>query len=116
LNEIAAKIDDLTVADARDRIPRMVATELEPRLVAYRAEMASVRDSLFGDLMKAVTDWKVPALSFGSMATMGYTAAITAFVSSAAAMATKPVVDYVTARRGAARKHAVSYLVGLKDS
>lgn len=77
--------------------------------------MASVRDALFGDLMKAVTDWKVPALSFGSMAAMGYTAAITAFASTVAAMTAKPVVDYVTARRGATRKHAVSFLVGLKD-
>lgn len=34
LNEIAAKIDDLTVTEARDRIPKLVATELEPRLVA----------------------------------------------------------------------------------
>ncbi len=43
LNQMAAKIDDLTVDEARDRIPKMIATELEPRLVAYKAEMTSVR-------------------------------------------------------------------------
>jgi hypothetical protein len=114
LNEIAAKIDDLTIAEAHDRIPKLIATELEPRLVAYNSEMTSIRDSLFGDIVKGITDWKVPALSFGSMATIGYTAAITAFLSSATAMAARPVIDYVVARRAAGRRHAISYLLGLK--
>ncbi len=46
---------------------------------------------------------------------MGYTAAIAAFVSTAALTTGKPVIDYVQMRRGAARTHAVSYLVGLAD-
>jgi len=115
LNLIAAKIDDLTVAEAQARIPRLITTELEPKIIAYNAEMASVRDSLFGDLVKGVTNWKVPALSFGSMATLGFTAAIAAFVSSAGAMAAGPIADYVRSRRSARRKHAISYLVGLGD-
>src|SRR5262249_52937947 len=61
------------------------------------------------------TNWKVPALSFGSMATLGFTAAIAAFVSSAGAMAAGPIADYVRSRRSARRKHAISYLVGLGD-
>ncbi len=36
------------LSDAAERIPKMIATELEPRLVAYRADMASARDALFG--------------------------------------------------------------------
>jgi hypothetical protein len=93
----------------------MIATELEPRLVAYRADMASARDALFGNVLKGVTDWRAPALSLGSLAAMGYTAAIAAFVSTAALTTGKRVIDYVQMRRGAARKHAVSYLVGLAD-
>ena len=115
MNRLAETIDDLSVTDAQDRIPKFLASELEPKLIAYKAEMETIRDFLFGDLIKAVTDWKVPALSFGSMATIGYTAAVTAFLSSVVAVATKPVIDYVTSKRSAARKHAVSYLVGLAD-
>jgi hypothetical protein len=115
VNKMAAKIDDLAIADAAERIPKMIATELEPRLVAYRADMASARDALFGNVLKGVTDWRAPALSLGSLAAMGYTAAIAAFVSTAALTTGKPVIDYVQMRRGAARKHAVSYLVGLAD-
>src|SRR5262249_51513866 len=98
---------------AQARIPRLITTELEPKIIAYNAEMASVRDSLFGDLVKGITNWKVPVLSFGSMATLGFTAAITAFVSSAGAMTASPIADYVKSRRSVRRKHAISYLVGL---
>jgi hypothetical protein len=107
------KIDDLAVAEAQARIPKLITTELEPKIIAYKAEMANIRDSLFGDIVKGVTNWKVPTLSFGSMATLGFTAAITAFVSSVAGMAAGPIADYVKSKRNIARKHAVSYLVGL---
>jgi hypothetical protein len=113
LNLMAAKIDDLEVAETQARIPKLITTELEPKIIAYKAEMASIRDSLFGDVVKGVANWKVPALSFGSMATLGFTAAIIAFVSSAGMMAAGPIADYVKSRRSARRKHAISYLVGL---
>jgi hypothetical protein len=113
INLMAAKIDDLTVAEAHARIPKLITTELEPKIVAYKAEMATIRDTLFGEIVKGVTNWKVPTLSFGSMATLGFTAAITAFVSSSAVMAVGPVADYVKSKRSVARKHAISYLIGL---
>lgn len=116
LNQIATKIDDLTVAEAHDRIPKLIATELEPKVVAYKAEMARVRDALFAGLMKGVVDWKIPTLSVASFTTLGFGAAIAAFASSLVTATGRPIIDYITARRSVARKHAVSYLIGLEDN
>jgi hypothetical protein len=113
LNQIAARIDDLSVSNALDAIPKLIITELHPRISSYKAEMASARDALFPEILKAVTDWKVPALSFGSMATLGFASAVTAFAASAVTMAAGPAVEFWKSRRTLARKHAVSYLVGI---
>jgi len=116
LNQIAAKIDDLTVGEAHDRIPKLIVTELGPKVVAYKGEMATIRDTLFGGLMKGIVDWKAPMLSVASFTTLGFTAAATAFASSLLAAEAKPIVDYFMARRGVARKHAVAYLIGLANN
>lgn len=115
VNSMAAKLDDLPIDKAQAQIPKLLATELEPRLTAYKAEMASVRDSLFADLMKGVTDWKVPTISLGALTSMGFGAAVTAFLSTTAATAAKPLIDNFTNRRDAKRKHAVSFLVDVSN-
>ena len=74
--------------------------------------MSSARDAMFGDLIKGLATWQVPALSLSYIAQMGYMGALANF--AAGVRATVPsVVDYVKARRSAERKHAVSYLVGV---
>jgi len=115
LNTMAAKLDELPIDQLQQRLPKLLATELEPRLVAYKNEMGSVRDKLFADLMKSVTDWKVPVLSLASMSWMGFAGALTAFLSTAAPPAAKAVIDRNKGRRDAGRKHAVSYLVGASN-
>ncbi len=112
VNSMAAKIDDLPIDRVQAQLPKLLATELEPRLAAYRAEMASVRDNLFADLMKGLTDWKVPTISLGSLASMGFSAAVVAFLSTAAGAVAKPLIDNIKAQRNAERKHAVSFLIG----
>ena len=112
LNGMAAKLDDLPIDKVQEQLPKLLATELEPRLIAYKAEMAGVRDTLFADLMKSVADWKVPTLSLASMTWMGFTGALTAFLSTAAPPAARSLVDYGKSRRNAGRKHAVSFLIG----
>ena len=113
LNHLAAKLDDLSPEQVEKEIPRLIAMELTPKLNDYKTEMAAIRDGLFGDLVKGVVDWKVPTLSIASFATLGYATAITAFAGSLAAAVANPIVTYGKARRGARRRHAVSYLVGL---
>ncbi len=113
LNCLAAKLDDLSPEQVEKEIPKLIARELTPKLNDYKTEMAAIRDGLFGDLVKGVVDWKVPTLSLASFATLGYATAITAFAGSLAAAVANPIVTYWKARRGARRRHAVSYLVGL---
>jgi len=113
LNRLAAELDDLSPEQVEKEVPKLIATELAPKLRDYKAEMAAIRDELFGDLIKGIVDWKVPTLSVGSYATLGYAAAIAMFASSLGGAVTRPVVAYWSAKRAARRKHAVSYLVGL---
>jgi hypothetical protein len=64
LNSMAVKLVELPINELQERIPKLLVAELQPRLVSYKAEMASVRDTLFADLMKSVVaDWKVPTIS-----------------------------------------------------
>ncbi|WP_212414561.1 hypothetical protein [Bradyrhizobium sp. AUGA SZCCT0222] len=113
LNGMAAKLDDLPINELQERISKLLIAELQPRLVSYKAEMASVRDALFADLMKSViADWKVPTISLASMTWMGFAGALIAFLSTAGPPAAKSVIDYTKARGAAHRKHAVSFLIG----
>lgn len=114
LNAMAAKVDDLDPAEAAERIPRMIASELEPRILAYRNEMISIRDNMFRDMLKNITDVKVPALSFGAMHLLGFEAAVAA-AATASGIVAKPAVDALAARRAAKRKHPVSYLIGARN-
>jgi hypothetical protein len=116
LNKLAEKMDDVSLVDASARISRLLLIELQPRITAYEAEMTNARDALFGDLIKSVANWKVPALSLGSMAAMGFGAAMATFATTALGGAAAPIVDFIRAKRLAGRKHPVSYLVRLVES
>jgi hypothetical protein len=83
-----------------------------PKVSEYEAELKSIRDKLFGDLIKSVATWEFPTISIAYFAHLGFAGAIAAF--AAALKGTVPhVVDYVTSRRAVVRKHAMSYLIGL---
>lgn len=110
INQISAKIDELTSAEARETIPRLIAAELTPKLAAYHADMAATRDDLFAGLAKGLVSLKPPAVSLATFGTIGFSAAIAAF---AASLAIPPAIDFVKERRKVKRKHAVSYLVGV---
>jgi hypothetical protein len=112
LNKTAAKIGDIDLQDLDETIKKLIATELLPKVREYENELSSIRDKLFGDLIKGVTAWEFPTISIAYLANLGFAGAVMAFV--AAARGTVPhVVDYINSRRAAVRKHAVSYLIGL---
>jgi len=75
--------------------------------------MVSIRDKLFGDLFKGVVKWEFPTISISYLTNMGFAGAITAFAVTIGAAAAPHVVDYLSSRRAAVRKHAVCYFVGL---
>jgi hypothetical protein len=95
-----------------EAIQKIIATELMPKVGEYENELVSIRDKMFGDLIKGVATWEFPTISFAYFTHLGFAGAAAAFAG--ALKGTVPhVVDYISSRRAARRKHAVSYLVGL---
>jgi hypothetical protein len=48
--------------------PKIIVTEVRPRLLQFRLDMASARDKLFGDLIKTVAKWQMPTMSLAYLA------------------------------------------------
>lgn len=125
IGKAAAKIADADLRNASEAVKKIVDVDLLPRIREYENEMISVRDKLFGDMIKNVVAWEFPAISVGYIAHLGFTGALEAFAAAANAAAVAgavsagakalvpPLVDFVASRRAAKRKHAVSYVVGL---
>lgn len=115
LNKVAARISESDLEDPDKTIRKLIATDLMPRVGEYEAELKSIRDKLFGDLIKSVATWEFPTISIAYFANLGFAGAIAAF--AAALRGTVPhVVDYVTSRRAVVRRHAISYLIGLSKT
>lgn len=114
INRLAAKIGDMAFDKAQTEIPKLIASELMPKLVECRNDMVSARDKLCGDLVKAVmkVHYQIPTLSIAYL-TNNIIATGAAFIAAYAPAVAPPVVDYVTQRRAVSRKHAMSYLLGL---
>jgi hypothetical protein len=101
---------------------KILAIELMPKLIGYENEMASVRDKLYADLVNRVITWELPTISAAYFTNLSHHDGLTLFAEGIKAAAVafagfKAVVpaltEYVTSKRAAKRKHAVSYLVGL---
>jgi hypothetical protein len=110
VNRIGAIIDDIDLARLHDELPRVLMTEVQPKVVAYKNELKSVRDRLFGDLVKSVFSWRLPTVSLVAVAGLNWPAAMAAFAGLGTAVLPN-LVDYYVARRQARRSHAMSYVV-----
>ena len=93
-----------------------------PKLQEYENEMASIRDRLFGDLIKGLAKWELPTISaayFVNLANIDALALFAAGIKAAAVVAAgvkggiPALTEYVRAKRAAQRKHSISYLVGV---
>ena len=122
INRAAAQIADSDFSNPEEAIQRIITTELMPKVREYENEMASIRDKLFGDLLKGVVTWELPTISaayFVNIATIDALGLFAAGIKAAALVAAgvkgavPALTDYVTAKRDVRRRHAVSYLVGL---
>ena len=68
ISSAAAKIGDADLRNPTDAVQKIIATDLLPKIKDYENEMASVRDKLFGDMLKSVVSWELPTLSIGYVA------------------------------------------------
>lgn len=110
LNRAAASIDKIDGANAREEIAKVIAEDLNPKIIEYKAEMSAIRDNLFANQIKSIAKWEVPTLSIAYMS--GITNAV-AWFACALTPAIPALVDYYKDRRNAERKNAMSFLIGL---
>lgn len=112
LNKTAAKLSESDLIDQDETIRKIIATDLMPKVREYELELESIRDRLFGDLIKSVATWEFPTISIAYFANLGFAGAIAAFAAGMRS-AVPHIVDYVASRRAVVRNHAMSYLIGL---
>jgi hypothetical protein len=111
IDRLAVALSDIDPRNVEHETERIIRAEVQPKLVDYRNEMQSVRDRLFGDLLKRTVDLKVPSLSLAFLAGLGWPAAIASFAAGAAVAGVPPLVDYYTGRRDIGRRNSMSYLI-----
>ena len=113
IGRLAARMDDIDFNQAKQRIPKLIAEELLPKIVEYKNEMESVRDRLFGDLVKNLVRMPAPSAAIAYFFAGNWIHAVTAFLGACAPSVVPPVVEYISGKRATNRKHAMSYLVGV---
>jgi hypothetical protein len=112
IDRVAAKIGSPSTDNLNDEIARIVASELQPKIVAFKSEMCSIRDDLFADLIKKIALWEMPCLSLAYLASIGFAGSV-ALIVNALRPAIPVVVDYYKKKRGIERRNAMSYLIRL---
>lgn len=112
VERLGQKLLDIPAEQFGAEAAKLIVTDVRPRMLELRSEMALARDKLFGDLVKAVTKWEVPTISLAYLASLSLPTAIAAF-AGALAPAVPAVVDYYVQRRNLVRKNSMAYLVGV---
>ncbi len=118
IGKLATQLDEVPPDELAREVPRLIAADITPNMIEYRHDMEAVRDRLFGDLVKSVTNWKLPTISIAAVTYLTFHSAMSAFAGffgSAVASAIPAIVDTIVDRRQVQRNHAMSYLVGISE-
>jgi hypothetical protein len=113
VDRLAVRILNADPAHLDDEIKSILASEVNPRVRAYRNEMCTVRDRMFGSLIKKVIKWELPTLTLAQWVGVSWSTALTAFVGALIPAVGPDLVDYVVGTRDVARKNALAYLVAV---
>jgi len=112
IDRVAAKISTSNIGNLNDEIARIIASELKPKIIAFKNEMCSIRDDLFADLIKKIITWEMPSLSLAYLASIGFAGSLALF-ASALAPAIPVVADYYKKKKDIERRNAMAYLIKL---
>jgi hypothetical protein len=112
VERLGQKLHDIPAEKFNEELARLIVTDVRPRMLEFRSEMAFTRDKLFGDLVKAVAKWEVPTISLAYLTSLSLPTAIAAF-AGALVPAVPAVVDYYVQRRNQMRRNSMAYLVGV---
>jgi hypothetical protein len=111
VERLATRIADIPGDRRQVEIHKLLASEIQPKVREYQNEMASVRDKLFGDLVKQVLVWEVPALILAHAFQGSLGGAIAAFATT---RMIPGVVDFLTKRGDIERRNPLAYLIGVR--
>lgn len=101
-------------ARLEDELKSLITTELKPRIQEYRNEMKSVRDRMFGSLLKKVAKgmaWEFPTVTLAHYVGLGWKEALAAFSVALVPVVAPDVIDAKVHAREATRKNAMAYLI-----
>ncbi len=115
IERLSAEVAAMDPASVESHLPRIIATQVAPRIVDYHNEMKTVRDKLFGDLIKKVAKWELPSISLAYLTNLDLPGALALF-AAALGPVIPTLVDYFQGRRQIARKNSMAYLVGVTSS
>jgi hypothetical protein len=111
VDRLAVKLRDADPSRLDDEIKCIVATDVAPRVVAYKAEMCLIRDRMFGSLMKKVAGYEFATLIVANWVGTSFRAALAAFAGAIVPALASEALDHIVGRRDAARKNAFAYLI-----
>jgi hypothetical protein len=114
IDKLAAQVENTDLDHHLSEIPRILSTEIKPKLIEYQNEMKSSRDKLFGELIKKVVSFEVPTISLSQLIGLNTTTAIIAFATGLIP-AVPPIVDYFTKGRDIRRRNSMTYLIGVSE-
>lgn len=114
INKMASEIDAMTPAEVSKQLPKLKAEKLLPSVLEYQHEMKATAEKLWGDLIKTVARYPIPALSLGYLCDLSAPKLLLT-VAAALSPAIPALIDYLQARKNLDRKHAVAYLIGLSQ-
>jgi hypothetical protein len=115
VERLRAILDEPSTEALPDRVRKLVVADVVPKMNALRVELSSMRDSLFGDVIKSAVDWKLPALAIALFHHDPLLASALAVLGGAASAGVKAAVDRSVKRRDIVRKNGFAYLVQLQQ-
>jgi hypothetical protein len=112
IESLSTKLSNIDIPNVDEAIKDIYRSDVAPKIIEYKREMESVRDKLFGELMKKVIKWQFPTLMLSHLTGIGYFNAITTFALSFS-FVVPPLVNSIVSTRDVIRKNSFSYLIGL---
>lgn len=110
LNDLVVSLEETASEDLQRVAKKVVAASVAPSIAEYKREMASVRDSMFGDLVSSAPNWGLPAVLLHIAA-----GPIVALIGALTQAGLTTGVNYYNGKRKVRRDHAVSYLLRLVE-
>lgn len=115
INRVATYISDIDSTIKQGEIAKVIAADLMPKIIEYKNDMCAIRDDLFSDLLKKITIWEIPSLSLAYLSNLGFSGAISLFVTALAPVI-PDAMDYFKERRNLNRRNAMAFLIRLSKN